>query len=156
MSENPSRVFRRQGTLGHKGAVLALVGLSYIVKASAIAYAGWWSLPQLPGAYMMLPVWARFTVWFVPGVLAVLLAYHPRWQRFGFGLAAAPLFGAAGLWAMAFVWRGVSAVVWGNIDGPNVYGTAASAIQYIVAALILATCARWPDPRVPLKGVERE
>lgn len=156
MSISPQKIFRRRSIYGYKGAVLFLVGASFITRAFAIAFAGWWALPQLPGAFEVLPTPARFAAWFIPGVLAVVAAFRPRLHGLGFAAAAAPLFGAAGLWACAFVWRVAAAALWGNVSGSNVFGTAVSATQYVFAALVLATCARWPDPRVPLRGADRE
>ena len=118
---------------GNRGAVLACLGLVWIIRGTAE--------PTTPLLMHDLPWWALLLVWSLPGCVALVAAVWPPADRTAWTLLSF----APALWCGSFVWDW-----WSGADPAGWKGLTA----WFVVVVLINRCAAGLDRPAPLDGKE--
>lgn len=127
--------------LGRRGAVLLLIGTTWLVQGVGILAGGWQPIP-LPPIHDAIPLLARAALWVGAGGLAVLAATrrHPGRDTYGFAAAITVPSTMVALWLADLVWSVAS-----RAPGERIAGGAVAAYTWATVAMLLLTTAGWAE-----------
>lgn len=120
---------------GNRGAVLAILGVLWILTAIGIATTPITTTGRLL-PYEYLPVWLRVALWAVPGAIAVVSAVRRSWDPIAWMLLIAPV--AERAIGFAFAW-----IV--NIFGGGYPNAWRGFLLYAATGTLIYFCARGLD-----------
>ena len=124
--------------VGNRGAVLALLGVIWVVLATTSRTG-----PQRPVLlHERLPLWANLVLWAVPGLVALVAVWWRRIDATAWGLLiAGPLVRLTSYW-------------WGWVTGLYPAGWRGFLV-WLLVALLVNRCAAGLDRPLPWDGRER-
>lgn len=127
--------------LGRRGAILAILGSTWVVQAAAILAGGWHPIP-VPDLHAAFPRWAQALPWAVAGALVLAGAgrRHPTQDRVGFAAAIVMPSLMVALWLVALAFAAAQGAPRGVL-----VGGAAAAWTWLSVALMLLTIAGWAE-----------
>lgn len=130
--------------LGRRGAILALLGSTWVIQGAGVAIGSWSPIPP-PVIYDGLPIWAQSGMWLVAGVVALAAARsrHPRDDSFGFKAAILPVAAMVAMWVVSIVW-----MLLAGWPVTSMLGAVMAAWIWSAVAMLILTVAGWVETPV--------
>lgn len=127
--------------LGRRGAVLLLIGTTWLVQGVGILVGGFQPIP-LPPIHDAIPFPLRAALWLVAGGIAVasVARRHPGKDTLGFAGAITVPSVMVALWLADLAWSLLS-----GATRQEIAGGAVAAYTWLTVALLLLTTAGWAE-----------